>query len=199
MSYQKDHPLAHVLQMDTVYNDGSSGPFIQTFKFIGLGMMVALFHESKTARDMVDGLDLLDRALGEDFFHDFAHILLTDRGTEFSDAEGLEFRRDSTRRCRVFYCDPMQSGQKGSLENNHELLRYICPKGVDLRGIGLTGQDKLNLALSHINSSSVESLSGKSPVEYVRFMHPELWEKLENFGIKEIPRDQIILKPYLLK
>ena len=93
----------------------------------------------------------------------------------------------------------MQSGQKGSLENNHELLRYICPKGVDLRGIGLTGQDKLNLALSHINSSSVESLSGKSPVEYVRFMHPELWEKLENFGIKEIPRDQIILKPYLLK
>ena len=199
LSYQKDHPLAHVLQMDTVYNDGSSGPFIQTFKFIGLGMMVALFHESKTARDMVDGLDLLDRGLGEDLFHDFAHILLTDRGTEFSDAEGLEFRRDSTRRCRVFYCDPMQSGQKGSLENNHELLRYICPKGVDLRGIGLTGQDKLNLALSHINSSSVESLSGKSPVEYVRFMHPELWEKLENFGIKEIPRDQIILKPYLLK
>ena len=198
-SYRDEHPDAHVLEMDTVYNDVSNGPFIQTFKFIGLGLMAAVFHESKTAADMVHGLDLLDKALGNALFNEHAHILLTDRGGEFSDADGLEIRKDSTRRCRVFYCDAMQSGQKGSLENNHELLRYICPKETDLRAIGLTGQDKLNLALSHINSSSVESLAGKSPIEYTKFMYPELWEKLHAFGICEIPRDDIILMPFLLK
>lgn len=199
LAYRDEHPHAHILQMDTVYNDVSNGPFIQTFKFIGLGLMAAVFHNSKTATDMVHGLDLLDEALGSTLFNEHAHILLTDRGTEFSDADGLEIRGDSTRRCRVFYCDPMQSGQKGSLENNHERLRYICPKETDLRAIGLTGQDKLNLALSHINSASVESLAGKSPIEYTKFMFPELWEKLHSFGICEIPRNDIILKPYLLK
>ena len=199
LAYRDEHPHAHILQMDTVYNDVSNGPFIQTFKFIGLGLMAAVFHNSKTAADMVHGLDLLDEALGSTLFNEHADILLTDRGTEFSDADGLEIRGDSTRRCRVFYCDPMQSGQKGSLENNHERLRYICPKETDLRAIGLTGQDKLNLALSHINSASVESLAGKSPIEYTKFMFPELWEKLHSFGICEIPRNDIILKPYLLK
>lgn len=199
LAYRDEHPHAHILQMDTVYNDVSNGPFIQTFKFIGLGLMAAVFHNSKTATDMVHGLDLLDEALGSTLFNEHAHILLTDRGTEFSDADGLEIRGDSTRRCRVFYCDPMQSGQKGSLENNHERLRYICPKETDLRAIGLTGQDKLNLALSHINSASVESLAGKSPIEYTKFMFPELWEKLHSFGICEIPGNDIILKPYLLK
>lgn len=199
LAYRDEHPDAHILQMDTVYNDVSNGPFIQTFKFIGLGLMAAVFHNSKTAADMVRGLDILDKALGDVLFNEHAHILLTDRGTEFSDADGLEIRDDSTRRCRVFYCDPMQSGQKGSLENNHELLRYICPKETDLRAVGLTGQDKLNLVLSHINSASVESLAGKSPIEYTKFMYPELWEKLHAFGICEIPRKNIILKPYLLK
>ena len=199
LAYRDEHPDAHILQMDTVYNDVSHGPFIQTFKFIGLGLMAAVFHDSKTAADMVRGLDILDAALGSALFDEHAHILITDRGTEFSDADRMEVRNDSTRRCRVFYCDPMQSGQKGSLENNHELLRYICPKETDLRAIGLTGQDKLNLALSHINSASVESLAGKSPIEYTKFMYPELGEKLHVFGLFEVPREDIILKPYLLK
>ena len=72
----------------------------------------------------------------------------------WTDAEGMEKDADTTMRTRVFYCDPMRAGQKGSLENNHEELRYILPKGVkDLRAIGFTGQDKLNLILSNINSA----------------------------------------------
>lgn len=81
-------------------------------------------------------------------------------------------------RTRVFYCDPMRAGQKGSLENNHEELRYILPKGVkDLRAIGFTGQDKLNLILSNINSAPVQSCGGKTPFELLQFMFPDLYEK----------------------
>ncbi len=197
--YLLSNPLAHVLEMDTVYNDGSNGPFLQTFKFIGLGILFAFFQEEKTAQSMADGLDKLDSLLGHSLFNTYAEVRLTDRGSEFTAADQFEIRKDGTRRTRVFYCDPMQGGQKGSLEVNHELLRYILPKGTDLRGLGLIGQEPLNLALSHVNSAPVESLHGKSPVEYTRFLSPELWERLEAGGLQDIPKDEIILKPYLLK
>ena len=198
-NYMRDNPNAHVVQMDTVYNDVSNGPFIQTFKFIGLGMLIALFHEEKTAAAMKSGIDTLDMMLGSRLFNKYAEVVLTDRGAEFTDADGMELRDNGSRRTRVFYCDPMQSGQKGSLEENHEQLRYILPKETNLRAIGLVSQDALNLAVSHVNSAPVESLNGKSPVEYTRFMAPGLWKKLMAFGICEIPRDDVTLKPYLLK
>lgn len=198
-NYMADHPNAHVLEMDTVYNDVTNGPFLQTFKFIGLGLLFALYHDTKTGQDMVDGIDLLDSILGTSLFNTFAEVLITDRGGEFTFADRFELRMDGSRRCRVFYCDPMQGGQKGSLEVNHELLRYILPKETDLHALGLTGQVPLLLALSHVNSGPVESLHGKSPIEYTRFMCPELWKKLAVFGMQEIPKNEIILKPYLLK
>ncbi len=199
-NYMGEHPNAHVLQMDTVYNDVSNGPFMQTFKFIGLGLMVAVYHDGKTAQDMVDGLGWLEDAVGAGLFAQWAEVTLTDRGSEFSAADGFESADGGTTlRTRIFYCDPMQSGQKGSLEVNHEQLRYICPKGTDLRALGLTCQDALNLAVSHINSAPVESLNGKSPIEYTRFMCPELWAGLEAAGLREIPKDEIVLTPMLLK
>lgn len=198
-NYMEQHPNAHILEMDTVYNDVSNGPFLQTFKFIGLGLLFAFYHDTKTGQDMVNGIDLLDSILGTSLFNTFAEVLITDRGGEFTFADRFELRQDSTRRCRVFYCDPMQGGQKGSLEVNHELLRYILPKETDLRSLGLTGQAPLLLALSHVNSGPVESLHGKSPIEYTRFLCPELWKKLAAFGLQEIPKNEIILKPYLLK
>jgi len=198
-NYIRENPLSHVLQMDTVYNDVTNGPFIQTFKFIGLGLLLAVYHDTKTAGDMVHGINILDTTLGAALFHTYAEVLITDRGSEFSAAESMEIRADGTRRTRIFYCDPMQSGQKGSLEVNHEQLRYILPKGSDLHALGLTGQSALNLALSHINSAPVKSLHGKSPIEYTRFMCPALWKILENFGLQDIPKDDITLKPYLLK
>ena len=190
---------AHVLEMDTVYNDVSHGPFVQTFKFIGLGVMIALLHDEKNAASMNAGVDRLDDILGRKLFQKYAEVLLTDRGSEFSGADSMELRPDGTRRARVFYCDPMQSGQKGSLEVNHELLRYILPKETDLRALGLVSQSALNDAISHINSAPVESLSGKSPIEYTRFMAPDLWEGLSRLGVREIPRADVTLKPYLLK
>ena len=198
-TYLTDHPEVFVTQMDTLYNNGSSGPFLQTFKFVRAGILFAIYHEEKTALSMKQGIDLLESILGTKLFQKYVHVLLTDRGTEFSDAEGMETSPDGTRRTRVYYCDPMQSGQKGTLENKHIELRYILPKNTDLRVLGLTGQDPLNLVLSHVNSAPVEMLGGKSPLELADFMYHDLYEKLYAFGIRQIEKDQVILKPYLLK
>jgi IS30 family transposase len=194
------NPNALVTEMDTVYNDVSDGPFIQTFSFKGTRFLMALLHDSRTAEEMKNGVDLLDDTiLGHALFEKHVSVLLTDRGSEFTAADAIEVRPDETRRTRLYFCDPMQSGQKGALENKHEMLRYICPKETNLRGIGLVSQEALNLALSHINSAPLESLNGKSPLDFIEFLYPDLFEKLETFGIVKIPKDEILLKPRLLK
>ena len=198
-AYIEENPNAAVTEMDTVYNDESNGPFIQTFRFMRGMVLFALYHDEKTAQEMKEGVDLLERILGREVFRKYVNVLLTDRGSEFSMADAMETDTDNTVRTRVFFCDPLRAGQKGSLENNHIELRYILPKQADLRALGLTSQEDLNLVLSHVNSSSVESLGGKSPLELTQFLYPDLYEKLEAFGIHQIDKDKIILNPELLR
>lgn len=185
--------------MDTVYNDETNGPFIQTFKFVDCGVLFAIYQTEKTAASMTAGVNLLEQILGREIFQKYISVILTDRGSEFSDASGIEMRPDGTVRTRVFYCDPMRSNQKGSLENKHIELRYICPKNHDLFTLGLTGQEALNSVLSHCNSSPNEKFGGKSPLQMCEFLYPDLYQKLVDFGICQIPKDDIILKPKLLK
>jgi IS30 family transposase len=53
--------------------------------------------------------------------------------------------------------------------------------------------------VSHINSQPKENLKGKSPLEMMEFLSPDLYKKFIDFGIKKTENDEIILKPYLLK
>lgn len=199
INYTAENKNLSVVEMDTVYNNGSTGPFMQTFKFLDYSFMFIVYQEEKTAKSMVEGVDLLEKILGEDLFSEEVAIIKTDRGSEFCDAEGFEKEENESRRTRIFYCDPMASGQKGSLENNHKEIRYICPKENDLKDLGLNSQEKTNLIVSHINSQSKEHLKGKSPLEVMEFMNPALYQKFKDFGIERINKDNIVLKPYLLK
>ena len=171
--YISENPDIFITQMDTVYNDETNGPFIQTFKFVNAGILFGIYHETKTAQSMKEGVDFLEAILGTELFRKYVHVLLTDRGSEFSAADALETASDGTRRTRVFYCDPMQSGQKGTLENKHIELRYVLPKGTDLRALGLVDQTALNLTLSHVNSAPVEILGRKSPLDLADFIYAD--------------------------
>lgn len=200
LAYLEENPDTEVVQMDTVYNDETNGPFIQTFKFIKYGFLFAVYHTNKTADNMVSGVNLLESIMGKHLFIKYVNLLLTDRGCEFVMADNLETDTDGYLRTKVFYCDPMSSGQKGSLENNHKELRYILPKKTDLYALGLTGQDKLNIVLSNVDSAAKEHLNGKSAFEYLEFMAPDLYQKFVDSGITHIKeKDTVILKPYLLK
>ena len=140
INYTAENKNLSVVEMDTVYNNGSTGPFMQTFKFLDYSFMFIVYQEEKTAKSMVEGVDLLEKILGKDLFSEEVAIIKTDRGSEFCDAEGFEKEENESRRTRIFYCDPMASGQKGSLENNHKEIRYICPKESDLKDLGLNSQ-----------------------------------------------------------
>ena len=68
-----------------------------------------------------------------------------------------------------------------------------------MRELGLTSQDKLNVVLSHVNSQVTEKLEGHSPLSFTAFLSKALFQRLEAFGIKLIPEDEVVLKPYLLE
>lgn len=197
--FKEMNPDASVVEMDTVYNDGSNGPFLQTFKFMKYDFLFCVYHQQKTSQTMLEGILLLESILGEQIFNEEVMVLKTDRGSEFILAEQTEIRNDGTRRTRLFYCDPMASWQKGSLENIHLLIRDICPKEADLYALGLDSQEKANRISSHVNSYSKKKLNNKTSFSVLKFFNKEMADKLIDQGLTEIPPDQVILKPYLLK
>ena len=199
LSYMEDNPYAKVVQLDTVYNDVSDGPFLETLKFTKYHFLFSFLCSTRDSSEMNNGILLLESILGEELFNTEVEVLLTDRGSEFQRLKDIEYREDGSRRFHLFYCDPMMSCQKGSLENNHIELRYILPKQYDLTELGLVSQEALNLVLSHVNSFKKENLNGKSPFEVLHFFCKELYDKFLTFGLQDIEPSSIILKPILLK
>lgn len=193
LKYIKDHPMASEWQMDTVYNDIKNGPFIQTLSQPDSNLMIARLHDTHTAAAIVQGLKDICEQIGEEQFAKTFEVILTDRGSEFSAAEEMEQLG-----CRIFYCDPMHSWEKPQVEKNHILLRYICLKKKDLRELGLTSQEDLDLIFSHINSYFRKKFKGKYSFDVFRFYFPYS-EILEKLNIKKIDPDSVILTPSLLK
>ena len=93
-----------------------------------------------------------------------------------------------------FHCDPMSSWQKGKLEKNHEFIRYILPKGISFARLN---QRKVTQIANHINSVARASLNGCTPFKLAQLLIDR--KLLELCDLKDIPADQVILKPTLLK
>lgn len=121
-------------------------------------------------------------------------VILTDNGSEFLNPVLLETGIDSVVRTSIFYCDSNASYQKGTLEKNHEYIRYIIPKGTSFDGYT---QRDITLMINHINSTARDSLNGRTPFEPASLLlHPNV---IETLGLKKIEHDDVLLKPSLLK
>lgn len=79
-------------------------------------------------------------------FNKLLEILLTDNGHEFIKLNELSTLLPKT---NIFYCHPYSSCEKGSIENNHELIRRVIPQGVSLK---VYTQNEINKLCSNINS-----------------------------------------------
>ncbi len=202
LKFKEDNPEVPTTEMDTILNS-QSGPFIQTFYFEGSGIMIGFIHKEKTSESMSKILDNLENKLGHDLYRELFSLVLTDRGVEFEKVALFEFNQETGEfRTNIFYCDAYQSSQKPHVENTHNYIRDIIPNNTDISNLT---QEDLNLMFSHINSTPRNSLKGKTPYEVFEFMfstsdNPNRGKEiLDLLNIKEIKRDEVVLKPYLLK
>ena len=89
---------------------------------------------------------------------------------------------------------PTHLGKKGSIEKNHEYIRYVLPKGTSFAGLR---QEDCNLLASHINSVPRKSLNKQSPFDASQgFIGINNINKL---GIVNIPYDDVNLTIRLIR
>ena len=151
------------------------------------------FKPRKCHKTQITDRSVFKNRLYSDFCSLFEYIL-TDRGSEFGDPEALEKGIHGIQRSSIYYCDPMQSGQKGGTEQAHTLLRMILPKGSSFEF--LTQWD-VNLIVNHINSTPRESLSGMTPYSLALETFGE--DTLNAFQLRPIDPDKVNLTPKLIR
>lgn len=195
--YMEHNPNASIVEMDTVIGTqgGKGGKCFLTLLFRHFNFMLIYLLPYKKAVFVTEVFNNIKSILGDDDFKRLFEVILTDNGTEFSDPESIEFNYDTGEKlCSVFYCDPACSWQKGSIEKNHEYIRYILPKGTSFASLS---QDDCYLIASHINSTPRLSLNNNSPYDLaLLFLGQNIIDK---FQIKKINYDDIDLSYRLLK
>ena len=179
--------------MDSVIGR-KGGKVLLTMFFPNSNLLLAFLRENNTARSVLNVFNDLYDKLGRDTYCKLFPVILTDRGSEFSDPVPIECDRNGEQRSLVFYCDPSAPYQKGGIEVAHELIRRILPKGTSFDNLQ---QEDIDLMLSHINSYKREKLNNRSANQMFSF--PYGVDILHQFNIREIEPNDIILSPKLLR
>ena len=188
---KKEKPNACETQMDTVEGiKENDAPVLLTLEIVPINFLFMFKIDSQTIDSVVKMLSYFKDIIGEDTFNKIMEILLTDNGKEFINVDAVLSVSSSI---NIYYCHPYSSYEKGSIENNHELIRRVIPKGVSLKPYT---QKELNLLCSHINSLVRESLNGKCPFDLIDKYIP--LEKIEKLGLHKIDPLDVCLIPELL-
>jgi len=194
LKYMEEHPDTAVVQMDSVEGKRDSTKVLLTLYFTEVQFMLAFLRDANTARSVTEIFNRLDNLLGREKFKQMFPVILTDRGSEFTDPLGVECDEDGEIRTRVFYCDPQRSNQKGGCEVTHEMIRRVLPKGTSFKDLT---QEKVDLMMNHINSYTRKKLNDRSAHQLFSFLFgDDVAEKLHS---QPIDADEINLTPELLK
>ena len=195
LKFKEDNPDIAVVEMDSVESSRDSSKVLLTLHFCNCNLMLAFLRDANTARSVTDIFNSLQKKLGIALFQRLFPVILTDRGSEFTDPSSVECDMSTGElRTRVFYCDPGRSDQKGSIEVTHEFVRRILPKGTSFEFLS---QDKVDLMMDHINSYKRKKLNDQSPHQLFSFLYGA--DVLEKLNSHLIDPNEITLKPELLK
>lgn len=195
-AYMEGKSDSRVFEMDTVKGKRGYGKVMLTMLFRKNSVMIIFLMPDCKAESVIYWFNYLETGLGKEVFHRLFEIGLTDNGSEFKRVNDLELSSDNTIRTSMFYCDPMQSGQKGRLEKNHEYIRYVIPKGTSLNQYT---QEDMTLLANHINSTKRPGLGNKSPYELVAEDDEDMHRLMDLLELSPIPADEVNLTKSLLK
>lgn len=189
--YKLNNNTAIETQMDTVIGiTNANDPVMLTLEIVEISFMFIFKLERKTFDETLKKLKEFEGIITTELFNKILEILLTDNGSEFKDIKTLI---EIFPNINIYYCHPYSSFEKGSVENNHEFLRRVIPKGISLKPYT---QEDYNLLASHINSLYRKKLNGNCPFDLVsKFIS---LETLQQLGLNKINDVDVNLTPYLL-
>jgi IS30 family transposase len=193
-TYMAKNPDALVSQMDSVVIH-KGGQVILTILLTSCDLQLMFLRERNTAASVTEIFRKLRKRLREPYFSMLFQVIVTDRGSEFTDPMKIEADPETGEiQCRVFYCDPMNSNQKSNCERNHELIRYVIPKN---QAKECYTKEEIREMMNHINSYPRKKWNGQAPIDlFVKIYGQEAAERL---GLEKIPSDSIHLTPALFK
>lgn len=198
------HPGVTPTEVDTVVGS-ISGKVLYTMCFPKSRLALAFLRDSKTSQTTTRIFNMLWDLAGPKLFRRLFAVVLPDNGPEFSDPVMIEmYRPDSAhnstklvpRGVKVFFCDPHCPSQKPHVERVHVELRRIFEKGAPFDSLR---QEHVNLAMSHVNSLTRDSLGGKCAYDaFVEEFGAEGRTFLDALGMRRIPASEVTLHPFLL-
>jgi IS30 family transposase len=192
ISFKASNPDRHIVEMDTVYGV-RGGKVLLTLEFVAVKYMIIILLESCTGKEVENAFNHLYALLGPELFSSLFRVILTDNGSEFTDPDAIEVDSDGVVRTQLFYCEPYMSQQKGALENCHEMIRRISPKG---RSLDHLTQTEISTMMNHINSYGRKILNDQTPHRMFECMFGS--DAVDRLGAELIPPDLVILHPSLL-
>ena len=193
LEYMGANPDLPVVEMDSVMGK-KGGKVLLTLFFRNCNLMLAFLRDANTARSVKEIFDSLYSILGYNTYRQLFPVILTDRGSEFSDPTSIECDENGEVRSRLFYCNPQRADQKGGCEVTHEFIRRILPKGSSFNDLS---QEDILRMMSHINSYTRKKLGNQSAYQVFSFLYGD--DILPRLGIQAIPSNAINLTPRLLK
>ena len=192
--YISKNPECSIVEMDTV-EGVKGGKVFLTLLIRKSKFMLIYLIENKTEECVEKAFKEIKKKLGIEIFKKVFEVILTDNGSEFFNPMSIEKDEETEEIVsHVFYCDPGASWQKGALEKNHEYIRYVLPKGSSFDELT---QEKTNILMSNINSTSRDILNGKTPYDATLLILDE--EIITKLGVLKIEADEVNLSPKLLK
>ena len=192
--YIQQHPDTLVVEMDCVEGTSGDDKALLTFVWRNCNLMLIFLLENQDQECVSEVFVWLEDELGQELFKKLFPVILTDGGSEFADREDLEHFCNGAPSTTVFYCDPYSFWQKGTIEKNHEYIRYILPKGTSFEHLT---DKQVRLMMDHINNEKRDSLNGHSPYELsLLLLDNRLHEKLR---LRYIEPDDVTISPNLLK
>lgn len=189
-------PFINIVEMDTVEGpeDGQEHKCILTLHFTLAHFMLMFILENKSKENVSNVFKYFQDTLTRDEYKRLFSVILTDIGTEFCDPLAIEIDyKTGEKLTNIFFCDSYSSYQKGTIEENHTLLRYVFPKK---ETFDYCNQEDMIKVASHINSYYRESIDG-NPYDCMKdYIGDKIMPKLK---IEAINPDLVTLKPTLLK
>lgn len=177
------------VQMDTVVGPlGQSRKALLTLYWRQANFLLVYLLDYRRSANVIAVFKMLRTILGQEQFKLLFPVLLTDRGSEFTNPSKIEAGLN-----KIFYCDPQQPQQKGAIEQEHTMIRQIIPKGKSFDHLNM---EDILLMNSHITSYIRPGLGDRTPQEVFEFLFDLDLQK--TFGLKRIPPEDVVLNTSLL-